>query len=89
MFDHNTLLQLTELDNEHYYHNSLTNASIAMGEDKHWDIWCNMNFTSYPHFCISKAVRIFRLRDVLFVIDSHTEGCKGTACAAQLTQPKR
>ena len=48
MVDHNILRLMTQLDNEHYFHPSATNVSIVMGEEMNWEIWCNMNFSSYP-----------------------------------------
>ena len=48
MIDQNTLQSLAQLDKEQHFHPFATNVSIVMFEEINWEIWCNMNFSSYP-----------------------------------------
>ena len=48
MINQNALQSLAELDKEQHFHPFATNVSIVMFEEINWEIWCNMNFSSYP-----------------------------------------
>ena len=54
MINQNTLQSLAQLDKEQHFHPFVTNVSIVMFEEINWEIWCNMNFSSYP---MDKQVR--------------------------------
>ena len=54
LINRSTLQNMTQLDKEQHFHPFATNVSIVMFEEINWEIWCNMNFSSYP---MDKQVR--------------------------------